>query len=75
MSGAFNCSTYMEGTETQFFWNSWTKQVGVLLFSQMNIKKKILQCIKNPTAVVQVTAEAWVQSPAHCGGLKDPVLR
>ena len=32
------------------------------------------QWVKNPTAAALVTAEAWVQSLAHCRGLKDPVL-
>ena len=32
------------------------------------------QWVKNPTAVAQVTAEAWVRSLAQCSELKDPVL-
>ena len=31
------------------------------------------QWVKNSTAAAQVTAEAWVQSPAEQGGLKDSV--
>ena len=44
-------------------------------------KKKILgvptvaRWVKNPTAVALVTAEAWVQSPALCSELKNPLLR
>ena len=34
----------------------------------------VVQWLKNPTAVVQVTAEVWVRSPAPRSGLKDPVL-
>ena len=34
----------------------------------------VAQQVKNPTAVAQVAVEAWVQSPAWCSGLNDPVL-
>ena len=34
----------------------------------------VAQWIKNLTVASGVTVEAWVQSPAQCSGLKDPVL-
>ena len=34
----------------------------------------VAQWVKNPTAAVQVPAEAQVQSPAWCSGLKDPTF-
>lgn len=33
-----------------------------------------VQWVKNLTAMAQASAETWVQSPAWCGGLKDPAL-
>ena len=33
----------------------------------------VAQWVKNLTAVAQVSAEAQVQSPGPCSGLKDPV--
>ena len=34
----------------------------------------MVQWAKNPTAVVQVSVELWIQSPAQCNGLKDLAL-
>ena len=35
----------------------------------------VLQWVKNPTAMAQVAAEAWVQSPAWYSRLKNPLLQ
>ena len=34
----------------------------------------MVQWVKNPTAVAQVTAEVRVWSSVRCSGLKDPAL-
>ena len=34
----------------------------------------VVQWVKNPTAVAQVSVEVVVQSPTHCSGLKDQAL-
>ena len=34
----------------------------------------MVQWLENPAKAARVSEQAWVQTPARCSGLKDPVL-
>ena len=53
----------------------------VTVFLKTSIKTNVIlggppvaQSVRNSTAAAQVTAEAWIRSPAQHSGLKDPAL-
>ena len=45
----------------------------LFLFPKKKEVPLVVQGVMNPPAVTWVTVEAWVQSPARCRRLEDPV--